>query len=53
MDEKESALKALKLALNTNRWSVDGSKVTIIPTELAVKLYNLLSDDEKLIIESN
>ena len=48
-DEKEILLNGLKTAINTNRWIIGDCKVTIIPTELAVRLYNMLSDKEKLL----
>ena len=50
-NEKGILLNGLKMAIETNRWIIGDCEVTIIPTELAVRLYNLLSDKEKIIME--
>lgn len=50
MIDKEEALQRLKLALETNRYVIYGTKVTVLPTEFAIKLYNFLSEKEKLFV---
>jgi len=44
-DINETLSTALKIAIDTNRYSIKGCDLTIIPTELAFALYNMLMDD--------
>ena len=50
-NEKEVIMKCLEKAIEINRWVIDGRQITIIPTELAVRLYNYLYGGEALIME--
>lgn len=47
---KEQILKALKMALERNRYTIGETRMTILPTEIAVEIYNYLSEKEKLVL---
>ena len=46
--DKEKILIALRMALDKNIYIICETKITILPIQLAIEIYNLLSDDEKL-----
>ena len=48
MIDKEKILTALLMALEKNSYAIDETRMTILPTELAIAIYNMLSDKEKL-----
>lgn len=48
MVDKEKILTALLMALEKNSYTIGETKITILPTELAITIYNMLSDKEKL-----
>ena len=48
MDKK--ILDAICMAIESNRYMIDKTDIVILPTELVIAIYNLLSDKEKQIL---
>lgn len=46
--DNEKILTALRMAIETNRYTIGETEITILPTELVIIIYNLLSEKEKL-----